>query len=92
MRWDMIYLVLVRTRSNSFTWWYYYFYDASFFSQTCYTDHLKIGLFYFCLPELIFMTVMKGTDLSKANLKEAQFSKGFLQGPVYAIAYYFPFF
>lgn len=68
-----------------------FFMIPAVFSQTCYTDHLKIGLFYFCLPELIFMTVMKGTDLSKANLKEAQFSKGFLQGTVYAIVYYFPF-
>lgn len=37
-------------------------------------------------PNLMFAAVMKGTDLSKANLKEAQFSKGFLQGTVLVMA------
>jgi uncharacterized protein YjbI with pentapeptide repeats len=32
---------------------------------------------------------MKGTDFSKATLKEAQFSKGFLQGIVFVTSFYF---
>ena len=34
---------------------------------------------------MVLVVVMKGTDLSKANLKEAQFSKGFLQGTVHEV-------
>jgi uncharacterized protein YjbI with pentapeptide repeats len=37
------------------------------------------------------MAVMKGTDFSKANLKEAQFSKGFLQGKAFTNTRYFLF-